>query len=54
MAYQYMPKMFHDPTKTIRLPSYILNVRSLSSKIMSMLPDGDLSGTLKFWQDVNA
>ena len=29
MAHQYLPKIFHDPHKTLRPPSYILNVRSL-------------------------
>ena len=32
MVHQYMPKIFHDPTKTIPPPSYILNVRSLMWK----------------------
>ena len=42
------------PTKILWSRSNILNVRSLSSTIMSLSPDSDLSGTLKFWQGVNA
>ena len=49
MAHQYMPKMFHGPTKTLRPPSYILNVRSLIlTKFLRIFP---ASGNLTKWKE---
>ena len=49
MAHQYMPKMFHGPTKTLRPPSYILKVRSLIlTKFLRIFP---ASGNLTKWKE---
>ena len=37
MANQYMPKIFHGPTKTLRPPSYTFNVWSLTKHLLDLI-----------------
>ena len=47
MVYQYMPKIFHDLHKNPQpLPSYILNVRSLS------IPEADFENSNAYWKNM--
>ena len=37
MANQYMPKIFHGPTKTLRPPTYTFNVRSVTKHLLDLI-----------------